>query len=249
MAAKQDPRAPLPARYPIIPPLFRLDGWPSVLANSCILLFAALGGEWIVHQCQYMLLYGPRFGQVMAASPHRLYMQPLGLAFGVIAAGLLAVAALAIALFMAQRARLVDRLPSRLRRAVPRSWPALPARGLIPTALLLAWIQMVVYAGQENAESVLQGFNYPGLGAVISIHRPALIPLHLAVALGISILLWSIRTLLHRSREALRAVRGLLALLALRPSAARRITANPFRLPNRLLIAGARGLRSPPLTT
>src|SRR5579872_1886631 len=69
-----------------------LAGWRTPtrgLVNLFAFGFAVLAGTWTVHQVEYAIVYGHRFGTVMATTPHRFYMGPLGLllAVGTLLAG------------------------------------------------------------------------------------------------------------------------------------------------------------------
>jgi hypothetical protein len=235
------------AHPPIVPPIFRRGKGPSAAINALLLLAAALGGEWIVHQIQYLISYGSRFDTVMAATPHRYYMHQVGAGLGVLGLVLLGVSAAVLALYGAQRAHLLSRLPERVRTPLARCRPQSRWSTLWPTALVLAWIQIAVYVGQENAEARAQGLPWPGLGVLFPAHYPTVLPLHLLLAVCISALLWSICLLLRRSREGLQAARVLLALYACPKAPACRISPAFEYIPSRRPVAGPLGLRAPPL--
>ena len=65
-----------------VPPLAGWRGFPRACANVLVFALAVLAGEWLVHQTEYLIEYGSRFGTVMNTTPHRLYMASLGLFLG-----------------------------------------------------------------------------------------------------------------------------------------------------------------------
>src|SRR5579864_3716138 len=69
----------------LVPPMTEWHSYPRALANLLIFGLVALAGTWLVHQTEYRIEYGSRFGTVMATTPHRVYMAPFGvfLAIGV----------------------------------------------------------------------------------------------------------------------------------------------------------------------
>jgi hypothetical protein len=217
------------------------------VANLLIFGFAALGCEWLVHQIQYLIEYGSQFGAVMADSPHRLYMAPLGLFLLVTAAGIVSLVAVALSQAGVKRRALLQHLPARLRRGIPtRSLDLLPS-AVARTALALAACQMTLYLIQENIESAAVTGAWPGLWVFLAPGHLSVIPLHLLAALGSSVLLWTASGLLRRSRHASHVIGVLVALIDHRAGIQVRIKPLNPRLPSLRPRAGDLGLRSPPL--
>lgn len=240
-------RRSLSSHPPVIPPLVRGRNPLGWAANALLLLVAALGGEWIVHQIQYRLIYGDRFGWVMGSTTHRYYMPQMGMALAAAALVLGGAVALVLLLYGLRRARLLAHVPRHAQRSVAPACPRPRWQALFPSALVLAWIQIAVYIGQENAETHAAGLPWPGLGVLFSSHYPVALPLHLLIALCISFVLWSLSLLVRRSRAAVRAARVLAALFLTTAAPLRRRTATYAYIPSRRPVAGPLGLRAPPL--
>jgi hypothetical protein len=209
--------------------------------------FAVLAGTWTVHQVEYAIEYGRRFQTVMATTPHRFYMGPLGL---LLAMGALLSCSAALSILGAGHVRLQRlrrRLPARFRRYLATPLPAVPLRSIGVTAALLIALQTGVYLLQENLETLAAGNSLPGLEVLVAPHHMTVIPLHALVGLCGSLLLWSVSAWLHRSRQTGRLAQVLVALFEGPP----RRTIPPAALrnyvPSLRLRAGSLGLRSPPM--
>ena len=57
-----------PMRRTLVPTLAGWGTYPRAFASVLLLGLAALGGEWVVHQLEYLIEYGGQYGSVMAAS-------------------------------------------------------------------------------------------------------------------------------------------------------------------------------------
>lgn len=217
-------------------------GFLSVL----LLGLAALAGEWVVHQIEYRIEYGARFDAVMATTPHRFYMAPLGLSLlvGTLVALLLAGAVLRSTVL--HRRALFDVLPPRIRRLVPERRIDVPPGALLATALVLALYQVALYVVQENLEANAVGQSLPGLAVLMAPAHATVLPLHALIALCISLLLWTISASLHGSSQALRVVQVLARLFGRVPTIPPNTAAAPARLPDLRLATGILCLRSPP---
>jgi hypothetical protein len=225
----------------------RKAGSIQLLTGWLLLLLAAVGGEWIVHQLQYLIEYGAGYGAEMASSPHRLYVVPLG--GGLATAALLATvsAALILQWFAVRRRLLLRRLPARLREAAMAEAPKVSMRQLGLFVLALLCCQLAIYFVQENAEAASHGAALPGLSVLISSSHWSVLPLHVLLALGDALLLATFAMRLSASRQALEAVEALVRLLD-RPATDEVVLgAAAVYLPCLRLSAGRLGLRSPPL--
>jgi hypothetical protein len=216
--------------------------------NCVLLLLAALGGEWIVHQIQYLLAYGNRFGWVMASTVHRYYMPEIGIGLAAAAALLIGVVATLLLLYGLRRAHLLGLIPEHVRQSRLDRWPRPRLSDLLPAALVIAWLQVAVYVAQENLETQAQGLGWPGLAVLFPAHYPVALPLHLLIALCSAFVLWTLALLLRRSHAALQAALALVALFLCPRTPARRITAGYAYIPTRRPVAGIVGLRAPPLS-
>jgi hypothetical protein len=225
-------------------------GWGTyrrAFLSVLIVGLAAFCGEWIVHQLEYLIEYGSRFGTVMAASPHRLYMTPLGVALLAVALAAFGLVALVLGANSVRSRRLLRVLPEGVQRFLPHGPLSVPAASVLATAGLLAAYQTLIYFVQENLESVLAGYGRPGLLVLLSPQHSTLLPLQSLVALCSSLILWTAFALLRRSGDVLDAVRSLVRLFL---RAEERRVERPVvcgRIPNLRLVAGILGLRSPPL--
>jgi hypothetical protein len=225
-------------------------GWRSysrALVNLLLFGLVVLLGEWIVHQVEYLIEYGRRFGWIMASTPHRFYMATLGVALGVAAMGLLALAALVLLCARVQRRRLLLRRPPRIARHVSGFALQAPARAMARTALGVAACQMAIYLFQENLESAAVSGSWPGLAVLFAPQHLTVLPLHFLVAACASIVLWALAARIRRSRCDVAIAQTLVAVLLGARSAPPRNTPRRRHLPNLRLIAGSLCLRSPPL--
>jgi hypothetical protein len=226
-------------------------GWQTyrrVLTNLLVFGLVALGGEWLVHQLEYLIEYGQRYGTVMESTPHRFYMAPLGAALAAAAIGLLLLAVLTLILARIQHRRLLLRLPDRVVRHLPSCSLPLPVRSIAQTGLVLALCQAGLYLLQENLETVAVAQVWPGLGVVLAPQHATVLPLHVLVAACGSVLLWLVAARIGRSHRAVQVAQILVTLLTPRQNAPPRLVPARSRVPNLRLIAGILCLRSPPLS-
>jgi len=232
----------------IVPSIAGWRTYPRALANLLLFGLVALAGEWLVHQLEYLIEYGHRYGTVMGSTPHRFYMAPLGAALGTIAAALLTLAALTLRLARIKRRRLLRRLPSRLARHVPTLSLHFPARSVAKTGLVLAGCQAALYLLQENLERVAVSGGMPGLWVLLAPQHATAVPLHILVAICASWLLWTVAARIRQSHAAIRVARILVALVVAGDTVAPRLMPGRAHVPNLRLVAGILCLRSPPLT-
>jgi hypothetical protein len=206
-----------------------------------------VGGEYIVHQLQYLLEYGPRFGAEMASSPHRLYMAPLGGALALAAFLTLTLTALTLEWRAGRRRVLLRRLPARMHllAGVERARVSLAQVSSLVLALLCC--QVAIYLTQENMEAATRGLPLPGLAVLLLAGHWTVLPLHLLLAAGNALILAVLSSRLTQSRRALRAVEALISLMVRDGDAAPALRAPEAYLPCLRLRAGRLGLRSPPL--
>lgn len=238
----------LPRLRAIVPPILGWQAYPRAAGNLLLFGLAVLGGEWLVHQLEYLIEYGGRFGTVMARTPHRFYMVQEGAILGAAFLSLAALLVAALALASAERLRLRRRLPSRLARVVSRLDMRLSLHTVGATAVALAVCQTALYAVQENVEWAAVWGGWPGLGVIFARQHITVLPLHLLVALAASLLLWAASCTIRRARHEVQAVRALVAVLATRRAAVTRLVAGHIYRPNLRLVAGRRCPRSPPLS-
>jgi hypothetical protein len=217
------------------------------VSNLLVFGFAALGCEWLVHQTQYLIQYGSRFGTVMAESPHRLYMGQAGLVLLITTA--FAVTGLVVLLARARQRqqRVLRRLPPGIQRYLADHPLRLDWAAVVRTGLVLALCQMALYLMQENLESAAVSSLWPGLWVFLAPQHLTVIPLHVLAALSSSALLWTAAGLLRRSDAAGRIMRTLLALFDRRSGVPARLAPPCLPLPSLRPRSGELGLRSPPL--
>lgn len=232
--------------FGLAPGIAGWHGFSRVFTNLAAFGLTVVAAVWIVHQTEYRIEYGSRFGAVMQASPHHLYMIPAGLGLA-----LTAVIALLLSGWSLHRSRHVRRasvrfLPHRLSRRVHMElrWPG--ARAVISTAALLALCQIVLYSLQENVESVTFLGTLPGLQVLIAPRHLTVIPLHLVAALVGSLLLWLTAAIFHRDRSATQLARVLADIIARRASPTRSAPPAATVFPHVLTSAGIRSPRAPP---
>jgi hypothetical protein len=234
----------------ILPLIPNLAGWRTykgAFTNLVAFGLAALSAEWLVHQLEYLIVYGPRFGTVMATTPHRVYMAPLGAVLTLLVTALVVVVSLALTAARVRRDRLLAALPSRLRGHVPRSSLSVGFAPLLKTGLALAGLQVAIYVMQENVESVLVRPGWPGLWVVLAPVHATVLPLHLLAGMAGALVLWTLSTLLRRSRRDVQVAQVLASMIASRSREAVDLVPGNHRIPNLRLSAGILGLRSPPL--
>jgi hypothetical protein len=171
-----------------------------------LLLFGlvVLAGTWTVHQVEYAIVYGHRFGAVMAATPHRFYMGPLGvfLAIGTLFSGIATLSVLVVGLVRIERIR--GRLPARYSRRLAAPFPSVPYRSISCTAALLLALQSGLYLLQENLESFAVVSTWPGMAVLVGPQHWTVLPLHLVIASCSSLVLWMVSAWLQRTRETSR---------------------------------------------
>ena len=236
-----------PMRRPLVPALAGWGTYPCAFASVLLLGLAALGGEWVVHQLEYLIEYGGQYGSVMAASPHRFYMVPVGVALGAGVVAALCLTGIALRVDLRKSRRLLHMLPTRLHRFIPDRPIRIPMASIGATALLLALYQIVVYVIQENLEGVVLGMGWPGLLVLFAPQHATVIPLHFLIALCGSLILWTLSAYLGRSRDTLRAAQALVRLFVRPAAAEQRRGPMSGHIPNLRLTAGILCLRSPPL--
>jgi hypothetical protein len=206
-----------------------------------------VGGEWVVHQLEYLTEYGPRFGDVMATTPHRFYMMPLGVMLGTGAGILLVLSSAALALTRRARARLVRRLPQRVARHVPVLSFELRMAAVARTALVLAACQVAIYVAQENLEGFAIAGQWHGFSVLLASQHATVIPFHLLIAAFSALVLWTLSSCLQGSRRAVQMARVLVAVLVKRRTVPSNRRARLERIPDLRLTVGILCLRSPPL--
>src|SRR5438105_11796879 len=101
-----------------VPSVVAWDSFAGAYANLLLFGLAALAGEWVVHQLEYLIEYRSRFGTVMATTPHHLYMVPIGILLGALSAGLALLALAVLGTNSMRRRRLLRYLPQRLAQLV-----------------------------------------------------------------------------------------------------------------------------------
>lgn len=235
------------SRQPLVPLLVSRRGHLSVVLNLVIFGLVGVGGMWIVHQTEYVIEYGSRFGAVMASTPHRIYMAPLGIVLGLLAATLAILISASLRRSHMTRCRLLPGIPIRSRHHAAAPVFALAIVPLFRTAAVLAALQMILYTVQENLESLAAGWGLPGLGVLIAPQHATVVPLHLLLALCGAFLLWTVSLLLHRTRHTLRIARALAGIGASRQAVPARFRGHRRHAANERLLACRRSLRSPPL--
>lgn len=231
----------------VVPSVASWRTYRGAFLNLLVFVLAAAGGEWLVHQVEYLIEYGPRFGTVMARTPHHAYMGPIGVVLMAAGALFLAVSIGVLLGLWIQRRRLVAHLPARLSRSLSQARPGGFVQAFAGTSLALAAIQTALYVGQENLEAFALWRSWPGLAVLLGPQHLTALPLHLLVAGLSAVLLCSVARVLHGSRRAVEAARTLLALSAFRGHVAHRLRPLRRHIPNLRLIAGLLCLRSPPL--
>lgn len=230
----------------LIPPLAGRRTFIRAFAGLLLFELVALCGEWIVHQLEYLIVYGPRFGSVMQSTPHRYYMGSAGAVLAL--CGLTGVAACLLVLHGRFRVirGLRARVPARVQLLLPPVSIRLAPGAVLATALVLAACQIAVYLLQENLEFISAGLTAPGVSVLVGASHLTVLPLHAAVALCGSLVLWTLSALCGCSEAVLETVQSL----------ARRFTASPplrtvsrphyVTIPQRRLLRTTPGLRAPP---
>lgn len=227
-----------------------LAGWRTTaraLVNLCAFGFAVLAGTWIVHQLEYGIEYGRHFGTEMATTPHRFYMEPLGL---LLAAGTLLAAGATLLLLGAGHVRirrLRRRLPERYRTFLEAPLPVVLLRSIGITAALLVALQTGLYVLQENLETLAALNTLPGLAVLVAPRHLTVLPLHVLIGLFSSLVLWTLSAWFHRSRRTFRLARVLAALFAGPSLRTTRPSAPRVYVPGLRLRTGSPGLRAPPV--
>jgi hypothetical protein len=231
----------------IVPSLAGWGSFPRAFLNLLVFGLAIAGGEWLVHQGEYLIEYRRAFGTVMAASPQHGYMDTLGLIFAGAAIALLTLSACVLGVHSLRLRRLLRLLPGRLERLVPTVSVRIPVRTVVLTVALAAVAQILLYLVQENLEAVSAGAGWPGLAVLFAPRHATVVPLHLLIAFYTSLLLWTLATFLQSSGAAVDAARVLADLLASLHAPPRRLVPAANRIPSLRLVRGTHGLRSPPL--
>jgi hypothetical protein len=230
----------------VLPALVGRHTFLRAFASLFLLELAALSGEWLVHQTEYLIVYGARFQQVMGASPHRLYIAPVGAALALAGLVTLSLCALLLGVRFHRYVHLLHGIPLRYRLALSERPLSLSLSSIGATAGVLAVFQIATYLIQENLEAAAQGLAFPGTAVLVSPRYITVVPLHLVVALCTSVLLWTLSSLCFRSRRMLDAVESLARRLA-RVTVPRAVLwLDVCAVPHRRLLRVARGLRSPP---
>lgn len=231
-----------------VPLLFGTRSFARTLAGLFLFELVALAGEWVVHQIEYVIVYGSRFQSVMDRTPHRYYMGGAGTCL--LLAGL-AVLAAALLILLGRRhmiGHVRSRVPSRFQRLIPRESGRLALRPVLLTAMALAACQIAIYLTQENMEAVYEGLAAPGISVLIAPPHLSVLPLDVIVALCGSILLWSLCVRGTRSRLVLERVCGLALRFAAMWDSGEASGPMPRQAHHTRLLRMARGLRSPPAT-
>src|SRR5947209_7983672 len=231
----------------LVPSVLGWRTFPRAFFTLLSFGLTVVAGEWVVHQLEYLTEYGPHFGAVMATTPHRIYMMPLGVAFGLAVVLLLALACVVLILAQRARARLVRHLPARAARHVPALGLKLRPVSVAHTALLLAFCQVTVYVLQENVEGFALAGQWRGLSVLLAAQHVTVLPFHVLVAALGALLLWTLSSLLGRSRDAVRMARTLVAVLVRTPVGPAIEGVPAGYIPDLRIQAGALSLRSPPL--
>lgn len=231
----------------LIPSLAGRRTLARAFTSLLLIELVALCGEWIVHQLEYLIVYGSRFQSVMDTTPHRYYMAGVGsmLALGVLAA----LSVWLLMLYGRHRAigLLRARIPTRVYRLIIPASLRLSWQAVLVTGLLLAACQITIYTAQENLEWMYAGLGVPGIWVLIGPSHLTVLPLHALVALCGSVLLWTASALCSRSETVLEAVRALAHRFAGHSLLPCRFPSVANRIPHRRLLPAARGLRSPPV--
>ena len=235
---------PTLAREEFLP---RRRGRRQPFGAAVLFLLAAAGGEWIVHQLQYLIEYGSRFGAEMRSSPHRLFMGPLGSTLALSALLALALVALILSVQARRRRSLLEHLPGRLRPAAGVHRPGLAFSQVALIALVLFVVQVAIYVTQENLESGTRGLPWPGFSVLFAAGHLTVLPLHALIAVALALILTVLLAHLAGSGHALRVVEALVLLLAAVRRAVPILPATGVHLPSLRLSSGRLGLRSPPL--
>jgi hypothetical protein len=239
----------------LVPSLAGWSTFPRAFVNLLAFGLAIAGGEWVVHQGEYLIEYGRRFGTVMATSPQHSYMGELGLMLAAATILLLTLSAVVVGALSLRLRRLLHLMPAhpgpegrgRLERFVPAISVRVPARPVLITAALAASGQTAIYLVQENLESASIGAGWPGLGVLFASRHATVVPLHLLIAFYASLLLWTLATLLRGAHAAVRAAAAIAALMASPPEAPLRLMPVARRTPSLCAVQGTQGLRSPPI--
>lgn len=229
----------------IVPSIAGWRTYSRALINLLLFGLTALVGEWLVHQIEYLIEYGSRFGSVMTAGPHH-YMAPLGIVLGVAGVG-----ALGTTWMLLHRARRASRVllaavPRRLALRAPLLSGSAHIELLGRTAVALTALQALLYLVQENVESAAASQGLPGLWIFVAAPHITVLPLHLIVATCGALVLRSLSSLLQRSRQAVCVARILAAIATAMTRAMPRERRSWRHLPALRLETGAVGLRAPP---
>lgn len=208
----------------------------------------AFAGEWVVHQLAYLIEYGSRFNAVMATTPHRYYMTQAGVLFAVTALSLLSLAAHVLRLDARKRRRLLQILPTRLHRFIPATRVRVRLSVVGQTALGLACFQIAIYLVQENLEALAEAGGLPGLAVLIPPEHWPVLPLHLLIAVALSLIFLTVASLLQQSRHTIEAVERLVRLFIAGSAAPARLIPLTEHVPSRRPLVGSHPLRAPPLS-
>lgn len=230
----------------LVPPILGWRDFQRAFFNLLVSGLAVVVATWIVHQTEYLIEYGNRFGTVMATGPHRFYMEPAGIVLVGVAGALISLLALALHRSDGRIEALARLLPRRLARHIHTPPPSLPVRVVCRTALALALAQIVIYLIQENVEWLVAWGYLPGLSVLFAPQHVTVIPLHLLAALCSSALLWVVASRLGQTRRALQVARVLAALTERWRADAAPPAPLHLHLPN-LQIGGVLCPRAPPL--
>lgn len=231
-----------------VPPVAGWRTYPRTFLNSLLFALAALMGEWVVHQTEYLIEYGNRFGAAMASTPHRFYMAPLGVLLTFLGVALCVSIVLILKVARLRVERLISHLPARVARSIELPAFDLPLQAVQRTAIALVICQSMLYLIQENAESVITGMGLPGAAVLFAPQHITVLPLHALAALCGSVLLWMASAALHRSRTRTCVASAIARIFARRRIEIRAGAPSALHLPDLRLVAGVLCLRSPPVS-
>lgn len=208
------------------------------LATAAALQIVALV---LAHQLVFLARYGSRFGEALVHSGHgeawtAAVLACVGLAIGLVAAGVLRLARLG--LLVHQRGRVY--LDSAAARSLnPRSL----LRGWLQLAPRIAALSVVLLTLQENVEHWSIGQAAPGPGILLSAEYPDALWITIAVAFAVSLVAalfeWRRRVLLARLRAERAPVPRAIEAAAARPGVL-------VRPPVESVLGRRSALRAPP---
>lgn len=236
-----------PRRFePVVPAFAGWSTYPRSVINLLIFGLTALAGEWLVHQAQYLIEYGSRFGTVLANGPHRYYTVQVGLLVALTAAILVLLVAQTLRSLAFKRRGLAETLSPRLAESVPRQRSHMTARVVAGSAVVLFVMQVAIYASQENVEIASVSGRWPGLAVLFASGHVTVVPLHALAAIGGALLLRAVHACLLRSRRATQVLVLLATIGQSRAGQSQPFLVRGSHVPDLRLEAGSLCLRSPP---